>query len=188
MDALLPAFIVAMLAEIGDRTQLLAVLLGVRFARPAPVIAGIALAAACTMALAGVAGTAIALEMDHRATGLLTGVALVLAGIAAPFGGRSAPPVDSWRLGAFASSFGAFLILEFGDKTQFVTAAIAAGSGHPALAAMGAALGVTVASMPAVLLGPSLARIVPLREIRIAVGGLLVLSGLVLAVRALDLV
>ena len=56
MDALIPAFVVALLAELGDRTQLLAQLLGMRFRRPVAVLAGIALAAIVNMALAGVVG------------------------------------------------------------------------------------------------------------------------------------
>lgn len=187
MDALLPAFIVALLAELGDRTQGLAMLLGGRFRKPAAVIAGIALAAICNMALAGAAGMEIGLAIPHRAARLLTGVALLLAASAAPFRAKPPPAVDGWKLGAFASSAGAFFILALGDKTQFLTAAIAAGSGHPVLAGAGAAAGVTIANAPAVVLGERWSALVPLRAIRIGAGLLMALAGIVLVIGAFDL-
>ena len=187
MDALIPAFIVAALAEIGDRTQLLAILLGTRFRRPAAVIAGIAVAALATMALGAAAGAAAAAAVSHRALQLMTGLALVLAGAGGVSLVKPAPPVERWRLGALASSAGAFFILEFGDKTQFVVAAIAGGSGHPVLTAIGAAAGVVAADAPAVVLGERWPRLVPLRVVRAIVGAVLVLAGVAMAVRALQI-
>jgi putative Ca2+/H+ antiporter (TMEM165/GDT1 family) len=187
MDALIPAFIVAALAELGDRTQLLAILLGTRFRSPAAVIAGIAIAALATMALGAAAGAAAAAAVSHRALQLMTGLALLLAGAGGFFGVKAAPPIDGWRLGALASSAGAFFILEFGDKTQFVTAAIAGGSGRPVLTAIGAAAGVAIGNVPAVVLGERWPKLVPLRLIRGIVGAVLVLAGLAMALRALQI-
>lgn len=187
MDALVPAFIVALLAELGDRTQLLAMLLGDRFRRPAAVIAGIALAAILNMALAGVVGAEIGGYLNHRAIRLMTGLALLVAASGAFFRVKPPEPVEGWKLGAVLSSAGAFFILALGDKTQFVTATIAAGSGQPVLAAAGAAVGGTLAHVPAVVLGERWPALVPMRAIRIGVGIVLALAGLVLAIGALDL-
>ena len=88
---------------------------------------------------------------------------------------------------AAASSAGAFFILALGDKTQFVTGAIAAGSGHPVLAAVGAAAGITIANAPAVVLGERWPMLVPLRAIRIGAGIVLALAGLYLVIGALGL-
>lgn len=187
MDALIPAFVVALLAELGDRTQLLAQLLGMRFRRPAAVLAGIALAAIANMALAAVVGAEIASHINHRAIRLLTGVGLLLAASGAVFRVKPVEPVGGWKLGAFLSSAGAFFILALGDKTQFVTAAIAAGSGQPVLAAIGAAAGITLANAPAVVLGDRWPALVSMRAIRIGVGIVLALAGLVLVIGALDL-
>jgi len=187
MDALVPAFIVALLAELGDRTQLLAMLLGSRFRAPVQVIAGIALAAVINMAIAGAVSVEIANLIPHRAVQLMTGVALLLAASGAAFRVKPAPSVDSWKLGAFASSAGAFFILALGDKTQFLTVAIAAGSGQPVLAAAGAAAGVTLANAPAVVLGDRWPKLVPLRAIRIGAGVALALAGIVLVIGALGL-
>jgi putative Ca2+/H+ antiporter (TMEM165/GDT1 family) len=187
MDALVPAFVVALLAELGDRTQLLAMLLGDRFRKPAAVLSGIALAALLNMAIGAAFGAEAATYINHRAIQLMTGVGLILAASGAAFRVKPAESIDGWTIGAFASSAGAFFILALGDKTQFVTGAIAAGSGHPVLAAVGAAAGVTVANAPAVVLGDRWPTLVPLRAIRIGAGVALALAGLYLVIGALGL-
>lgn len=187
MDALVPAFLIALLAELGDRTQLLAMALGDRYRRPGAVIAGIALAAILNMGVAGAVGMEIAAYIPHRPVQLLTGVALLLAASGAAFRVKAPPTVDTWRLGAFLSSAGAFFILALGDKTQFAIGALAAGSGYPWLAAAGGAAGVTVANIPPVILGERWPQVVPLRWLRIGAGILLGLAGIVLVIMALQI-
>jgi putative Ca2+/H+ antiporter (TMEM165/GDT1 family) len=187
MDALVPAFIIALLAEFGDRTQLLAMALGDRYRRSGAVIAGIALAAILNMAIAGAIGMEIAAYIPHRPVQLLTGIALILAASGAAFRVKAPPTVETWRLGAFLSSAGAFFILAFGDKTQFAIGALAAGGGYPWLAAAGGAAGVTVANVPAAILGERWPQVAPLRWARIAAGILLGLAGIVLIIMALQI-
>lgn len=187
MDALVPAFLIALLAELGDRTQLLAMALGDRYRRPGAVIAGIALAAILNMGVAGAVGMEIAAYIPHRPVQLLTGVALLLAASGAAFRVKAPPTVATWRLGAFLSSAGAFFILALGDKTQFAIGALAAGSGYPWLAAAGGAAGVTVANIPPVILGERWPQVVPLRWLRIGAGILLGLAGIVLVIMALQI-
>jgi Ca2+/H+ antiporter, TMEM165/GDT1 family len=187
MNALVPAFIVAALIELGSRSQLLAMLLGDRFRRPGPVLAGILIAALVNMALAATAGFAITLYIEHTAILLMTGVALLLAGGGAVFAVKPPEPIDGWKLGAFASSCGSFLILALANETQFVTATIAAATGQPILAAIGATAGIMAADTPAVILGRRWSSVAPLRAIRIVAGMLLALAGVVLAIRALGL-
>jgi Ca2+/H+ antiporter, TMEM165/GDT1 family len=188
MDSLVPAFVVAALLEIGDATQLLAILLGKRFAKPAPVLAGIFVAALGNLGLGAAAGTLIALEINHRAILLMTGLSLILAGGGAPFRVKQPEPVDGWRLGAFASSAGAFFILALFDKTQFVAATFSAAWGQPVVTAIAMAAGVTVANAPAVLLGDRWRTVAPLRAIRIGIGLLLVVVGISVAFDALGLI
>jgi len=187
VEAFLVSTGVVALGEMGDKTQLLAMLLGARFRAPAAVLAGIAAAAGVNMAIAGAAGMEIAALIPHRAVQLMTGVALLLAASGAALRVKPSPSVDRWTLGPFASSLGAFLILALGDKTQFLTTAIAAGSGHPVLAAAGAAAGVTLANAPAVVLGERWPKLVPLKAIRIGAGIALALAGAVLVIAALGL-
>jgi putative Ca2+/H+ antiporter (TMEM165/GDT1 family) len=187
MDALVPAFLIALLAELGDRTQWLAMALGDRYRRPGAVIAGIAVAAILNMGIAGAIGMEIAAYIPHRPVQLLTGIALILAASAAAFRVKPPPTVETWRLGAFLSSAGAFFILALGDKTQFAIGALAAGSGYPWLAAAGGAAGVVVANAPAVLLGARWPEVVPLRWLRLGAGLLLGLAGIVLVILALQI-
>ena len=185
MDALLPAFIAAGLAEIGDRTQLLAILLAVHFRRPGLVIAGIAVAALANSLLAAFAGTMLHDLINHRAIALMLAVGLMLAG-AGTFWRPRAPVLASYgRIGVFGTAALAFFILEFGDKTQLLTMTIAARVDSFVLAGLGAAAGIVLANVPAVMLAGEWPRRVPLRPIRIGIGLFFIVVGAVVAVGAL---
>lgn len=187
MDALLPAFVAAGLAEIGDRTQLLAILLAMHFRRPGAVLAGIGVAALANSLLAAFGGTMVHDMVNHRAIGLMLAVGLVLAG-AGGFLRPRAPTLSRYGpIGAFGTSALGFLILEFGDKTQLLTLAIAARADSFLLAGLGAAAGILLANAPAVLLAEAWPRVVPLRAIRAGVGVLFLIAGAVMAVGALRL-
>jgi putative Ca2+/H+ antiporter (TMEM165/GDT1 family) len=93
-----------------------------------------------------------------------------------------------WKTGPFLTTAGCVFLLEFGDKTQFLTFALAAQFNAFALAAAGATAGVMASSVPAALLGDGLAGAVPLKTIRIGLGALFLAVGLVVGVNALRLV
>lgn len=187
MDALLPAFVAAGLAEIGDRTQLLAILLAIHFRRPGAVLGGVALAALVNSLLAAFGGTMVHDLVNHRAIALMLAVGLILAG-AGCFWRPRPPALPSYGpIGAFGTAALGFLILEFGDKTQLLTLAIAARVDSLLLAALGATAGIVLANAPAVLMAGEWQRIVPLRSLRMGVGVLFVVVGMVAAVGALRL-
>lgn len=192
MEAFLPALIAAFLAEWGDKTQLLVAALAVRHAvmRSAarPLLAGVAIAAIANAALSAAGGWLLADQVNFRALGLLTALAFIFAGGGALFPSRAPKVATDWKTGAFTTALFAFALVEFGDKTQFVTAALAARTGSPVLAGAGASLGVIAASIPAAVLGTSLARHVPIAGIRLGVGMLLLLVGLWMAASALLLI
>lgn len=187
MDALVPAFVAALLAEIGDKTQWLALALALHFRRPAPVLAGIACAAFANAALAALAGALLAPRLTHEAATLLVALALLLAGAAAWIRQTPPDPPRHRASGALLTSLFAFLLLELGDKTQFLTFALALRSGSFWLTAAGAAAGVVLASAAAVLAAPALQRL-PLVAIRRGVGALFLLTGLWAALSALRLI
>jgi putative Ca2+/H+ antiporter (TMEM165/GDT1 family) len=187
LDALLPAFLAAFLAEVGDKTQLLTVLLATRFARPGQVLAGVAVAAIANSLIAGIGGTLVAGVIPFRALNLLTAVALIFAAGGALLAQKQ-PHVGIYdRFGPFAASAIAVFILELGDKTQFLTFAFAARSQTPLLASAGAAAGIIAASLPAVALGAKLPTSVPLRQLQVAVGILFLIVGVIVALSALRL-
>ena len=187
MEPLLISFIAALLAEWGDKTQLLVVALAACYGRPVPILLGVAAAALATGLVAGVGGVLVNDHVTLRAISLLLGLALLFAG-AAGFVTRKPPPIEPARTGPFLHGAALFFVAEFGDKTQFITFSLAAQYDALLLAAAGATAGIVAANLPAALLGPALLRQVPVRAIRYAAASLFVLAGFAVAVSALRLV
>jgi putative Ca2+/H+ antiporter (TMEM165/GDT1 family) len=185
LDALLPALLIALTLEIGDRTNQLSILLSDRFRRPLPVLIGIALAAALLSGVAAFGGSQAAAMINNRAATLLLGLALVSGGVGGFLKVKPPEPIEGWRLGPLLSSFGAFLILAALDKTMFAVFALAAVKPDWPMVALAAAAGTTLASVPAVLLG---ARMPLPHWLRPAIGGILVAIGGLLAIGALGLI
>lgn len=188
MEPLLTSFVAAGLAEWGDRTQLLVAALAARYGRPGAVLAGVGAAALASALIASAGGLLVNGLITLRAISLLLAVALLYAG-AVGIAARKAPPLaDTVKGGAIAGSALAVFLVEFGDKTQFITFAVAAQFNSLLLASLGSAAGVVAASAPAALLGSALPRAVPLKATRIAAAALFLLVGFVIAVSALRLV
>ena len=187
MDALLTAFVAAGLAEWGDKTQLLAALLAARSGRPGIVLAAVAVAALLTSMLAALAGEYIAQTITLRALTLLLALALLFAGAAGLFG-RRLPNAGSLRLPLFAATAIMLVAAEFGDRTQFLTFALAGRFGSAPLAAAGATAGIIAACLPAVLLAGQFHAKAPVRAIRYTVAALFLVAGFSIAVSALRLV
>jgi putative Ca2+/H+ antiporter (TMEM165/GDT1 family) len=188
MDALLSAFVAAALAEWGDRTQLFVIVLAARFVRPGPILAGLAVAALLNSLLAAYAGHFVSHLIPVRAAALLVALALLCAGAGSLI--RRHPPdmARTWRTGAFLTAAVSLFLLEFGDKTQFLTFALGARFDSVALAAAGATAGIVAANAPAALLGCRLGAVVPVQPIRYAIAVLFLVIGFIIAVGALELV
>jgi putative Ca2+/H+ antiporter (TMEM165/GDT1 family) len=187
MDALLTSFVAAALAEWGDRTQLFVVVLAVRFARPAPILAGLFVAALANSLIAAFGGSLVTDLVNSRAASLLVALALILAGLGSLLRRRPPDMAARWRTRAFVTAAICFFLLEFGDKTQFLTFALAARFDSVALTAAGATAAIVAANVPAALLGSRFARAVPLQPIRYAIAALFIVTGFVAAVNALQL-
>jgi putative Ca2+/H+ antiporter (TMEM165/GDT1 family) len=187
MDAVLPPLVAAFLAEWGDRTQLLAALLMVRFGRARPVLAAIAVAALLNSLLSAFAGRFLVDVINFRAITLMTALALIFAGVGALMPQKPPKLEGRGAGGAFWASLFAFAVYEFGDKTQFLTATLAARADSALLPALGATMGILAASIPAVLLGDRLATAVPLRTIRFILGIAFLALGAIAALSAMRL-
>ncbi|MET1110296.1 MAG: TMEM165/GDT1 family protein [Allosphingosinicella sp.] len=188
MDALLTSFVAALLGEWGDKTQLLVIALAVRYRRPWPILAGVLVAAAANSLIAAFGGTLVHGMIVPRAVSLLVALALVFAGIAGLFRPRPYESAGTSRAGPFLVAAASFFVLEFGDKTQFLTFAFAARFDAFALAAIGATAGILVSSLPAALLGGELAEKAPLKGLRIGIGTLFLAIGLFVGISALRLI
>ena len=165
MQAFLVSTGVVALAEIGDKTQLLAFVLAARYRRAGPIILGILLATLLCHALAGAVGATVIrlLGPDVLRWVLALSFFAMAAWILVPDKlEESATPVTG-RFGVFGTTVVAFIVAEMGDKTQIVTAALAARYASFYAVVAGATLGMMLANIPAVLLGDRLAGWTPTR-------------------------
>src|SRR5262245_18634793 len=184
MEAFLVSTGVVALAEIGDKTQLLALVLAARYRKPVPIVFGILVATLLNHALAGSVGAVLARLVDPRVMRWILGASFIAMAvwmlIPDKLEGEQQPKPP--RFGVFTTTLFAFFLLEMGDKTQIATVALAAK--YPQLAAVvaGTTFGMMVANVPAVLLGDIAATKLPLRIVRavcaavFAVIGVLVLA------------
>ena len=184
MSALALAFGVVFLAELGDKSQLIALSLAAR--RSAwKVLAGLALAALLLQGLSAGVGAALASAVPTRLVAVVAGLGFLLAA-AMVLRSSDDPEVDAPRRygSTVLLSFGTLLVAELGDKTMIATAALAAR--EPALLVwLGGTAGFVVADALAVLLGVGLFRRLPVAAVRRGTAALLALLGLVLLVGAL---
>jgi putative Ca2+/H+ antiporter (TMEM165/GDT1 family) len=173
---------VVALAEMGDKTQLLAILLAVRFRAPFTVLAGIVLATLANHALAAWAGVALSawLASPWFAVAVALGFLAMAAWTLVP-DTLDEEAIRVPRGGAFIATFIAFFVVEIGDKTQIATIALAARYQSLWAVTAGTTLGMVLANAPAIWFGEALLRRVPmvlLRRLAAAVFAGLGLAGL----------
>ena len=185
MNALMAALVAALLTQASDRGAWLAARLGDRFERRWTAIAGLVLALAIVNAIAAAGAVLIAPILTPNASGLLLALALVSAGGSALF--RPKPPADAFRGGALIASLAALLALGIGDRTQFITFALATRTPIPAFPAIGATLGGLAVLVPAMLAGERAYARLPERAIRLPIAALLLIAGAVIGLAALRL-
>jgi putative Ca2+/H+ antiporter (TMEM165/GDT1 family) len=170
MEAFLVSAGVVALGEIGDKTQLLALLLSARFRKPLPIIAGILLATLANHALAGWLGNLAraALPADLlRWVVALSFFAVALWALKPDTLDEAAPPPAS-RWGVFGVTVVAFFLAEIGDKTQVATIVLAARFESLAAVVLGTTLGMLLANVPVVLIGKAAATKIPFKAVRVA--------------------
>lgn len=187
MEALVPAFIAALVTQFGDRSAWLAAVLGDRYRRPLIVALAAGLAHALGNGLAALGGGLVAAMLTPNAKALLVALALLLGGGGALFPMGKLDRLERWRMGPVVTALLGIFILALGDRTQFLTFAIAAGTGAPWLAATGAALGAFAVAFVATLVGEIGWQKLPQRGWRIASGVAMLGAGAVVGLGALRL-
>jgi putative Ca2+/H+ antiporter (TMEM165/GDT1 family) len=188
MDALMGALVAALLAQASDRPAWMAARIADQFSRRGAVIVGVALALGISNALGAAGGALIAPMMTPNARALLLGLALLSAGASACWPPKPLPQSGGATLGASATAFILLLATSLGDRTQFLTAAIAVRSDLPVYSAIGATLGGLAIHIPAILAGSKGKRRLPLHAIRIAIALVLLLAGSVAVLSAMRLI
>jgi putative Ca2+/H+ antiporter (TMEM165/GDT1 family) len=182
MDAFLVSTGIVALAEIGDKTQLLAFLLAARFRRPLPIVFGIFAATIANHAFAAAVGALVSRLLGPEAMRWVLGIAFIAmaAWVMVPdeIEEEDGSPA---RFGVFMTTLIAFFLAEMGDKTQVATVALAARYSSAVAVVAGTTLGMMLANVPAVYFGDRIAGRVPLKLVH----GMAALIFLVLGVATL---
>ncbi|MFN4184559.1 MAG: TMEM165/GDT1 family protein [Hyphomonas sp.] len=182
MEALFTSTAVVALAEIGDKTQLLAIVLATRFKRPIPIILGILVATLANHFLAALVGAQAAAFLEGDWFRYLIAASFIAMAAWTLIPDKLDDVEDKpARFGAFVTTVIAFFLVEMGDKTQLATVALSARFNDLIMVTLGTTLGMMLANVPAVFLGQELIRRVPLKVVRIVAALLFLVIGLWLA-------
>ncbi len=180
MEAFLVSTGVVALAEMGDKTQLLSLMLAARFRRPLPIILGIFVATLVNHAFAGALGAWVTQQFGHDVMRWVLGLSFIAMAIWTLIPdkldereGRGSP-----LLGVFGTTVLAFFLAEMGDKTQVATVALAAQYSAFVAVVLGTTLGMMLANVPAVLLGERVTRKIPIRAIHAVAAAIFLVLGL----------
>ncbi|MBX3632730.1 MAG: hypothetical protein ABS38_07725 [Acidovorax sp. SCN 68-22] len=180
MQALLISTGVVALAEIGDKTQLLAFLLAARFKKPWPIVLGILAATLVNHGLAGALGAWITSALDPVWLRWGLGVSFLAMAVwtLVPDKIEDDEARVATRLGVFGATLVTFFLAEMGDKTQIATVALAAHYAAPLAVVAGTTLGMLIADVPAVFVGDKLASKIPMRLVHAIAAAIFALLGL----------
>jgi putative Ca2+/H+ antiporter (TMEM165/GDT1 family) len=164
----------------GDKTQLLAIVLAATFRRPWPIVAGILVATLLNHALAGAAGGWVAQVLGPDLVRWVIGLSfLAMAGwMLIPDKIDEEEAADRFRFGVFGTTLIAFFLAEMGDKTQIATVALAARYADVVMVVLGTTLGMMLANVPAVFLGDRIARKISMRLVHGIAAAIFAILGL----------
>ncbi|AKM09353.1 TMEM165/GDT1 family protein [Croceicoccus naphthovorans] len=179
MEALFTSTAVVALAEIGDKTMLLAMLLAARFRQPVSIAFGILFATIANHFLAALLGVQAAAWFDSDLFRYLVAAGFVVMGLWTLIPDKfEEDDQPKSRGGAFLTTLIAFFIVEIGDKTQIATVALGARFADTLMVTTGTTIGMMLANAPVLWLGDKLADRLPLAKIRMAAALLFVVLGL----------
>lgn len=180
MEPFLVSIGVVALAEIGDKTQLLAFILAARFKKPLPIIAGILAATVVNHGLAGALGAWITATITPEVLRWVLGVSFIGMAIwtMIPDEIEEEETKVAKRFGVFGATLITFFLAEMGDKTQIATVALAAHYASPVMVVVGTTLGMLIADVPAVFVGDKLAAKIPMKLVHSIAAGVFSLLGL----------
>lgn len=179
MEAFIISTGVVALAEIGDKTQLLAFILAARFKRPIPIILGILCATLINHGLAGALGAWITSVVNPETMRWALGLSFIGMAIWTfiPDKIEDEETQVAKQLGVFGATLITFFLAEMGDKTQLATVALAAHYGAPVIVVIGTTLGMLIADVPAVFLGNKFAGKIPMKLVHTIAAGIFAMIG-----------
>lgn len=178
MEAFLISTGIVALAEIGDKTQLLAFILAAKFRKPLPIVLGILVATVANHALAGALGSWITSLLEPETLRWILGISFIAMAVWTLIPDKFEEDDAKFAsYGVFGTTLVAFFLAEMGDKTQVATVALAAQ--YQALFAVvaGTTLGMMIANVPAVLLGDRIADRMPVRLVHAIAAAIFAILG-----------
>jgi Ca2+/H+ antiporter, TMEM165/GDT1 family len=186
MEALYISTGVVALAEMGDKTQLLAFILAARFKKPVPIILGILCATLVNHGLAGALGAWITSVISPDTMRWVLGSSFIGMAIwtLIPDKIEEEETQVAQKLGVFGATLVTFFLAEMGDKTQIATVALAAHYGAPLLVVIGTTLGMLIADIPAVFVGNKFAEKIPMKLVHAIAAGIFAVMGVLTLLKA----
>jgi Ca2+/H+ antiporter, TMEM165/GDT1 family len=180
MESLLVSTGVVALAEVGDKTQLLAFILAARFKKPVPIILGILLATIVNHGLAGALGAWITTSVSPEVLRWVLGLSFIGMAIwtMIPDEIEEDETKIAKRFGVFGATLVTFFLAEMGDKTQIATVAMAAHYADAIMVVIGTTLGMLIADVPAVFAGDKLANKIPMKLVHSIAAAIFALLGI----------
>ena len=180
MEAFLVSTGIVTLAEMGDKTQLLALLLAARFRKPWPIVWGILIATLANHALAGAVGAWVTTFLGPTVLRWTLGVSFIAMALwmLIPDKLQEGEVSKTPRFGVFATTVAAFFLAEMGDKTQIATGMLAAQYNAYFAVVAGTTLGMMLANAPVVWLGERITRRAPIRAVNVTSALIFLVLGL----------
>ena len=178
---------VVALAEMGDKTQLLSLILAARYRKPMPIVLGILVATLLNHAIAGALGAWLSSLMRPEVLNWVMAAAFIAMGLWILVPDKldeDDVAVPKQQMGVFFATVVAFFLAEMGDKTQFATIALAAQYSDVLSVVLGTTLGMMMANAPAVYLGNRFAQRLPTKIIHIIAAIIFIAIGALTAVKA----
>ncbi len=169
MEALLVSIGIVALAEIGDKTQLLTLVLAARYRKPWPTVAGIFLATLVNHAIAGLVGAWLTRVIGPDAMRWALGLSFIAMAAWMLIPDKLDDDAGAWRSvgGVFVTTTVLFFLVEIGDKTQIATVALAARFESLVAVVMGTTVGMLLANAPVAFFGDGLAKRLPVRAVHV---------------------
>ena len=178
---------VVALAEMGDKTQLLSLILAARYRKPMPIVLGILVATLLNHAMAGALGAWLSSLMRPEVLSWVMAAAFIAMGLWILVPDKldeDDVAVPKQQMGVFFATVTAFFLAEMGDKTQFATIALAAQYSNVFSVVLGTTLGMMMANAPAVYLGNRFAQRLPTKIIHMIAAIIFIAIGVLTAVKA----
>ncbi|MBI4293915.1 MAG: TMEM165/GDT1 family protein [Betaproteobacteria bacterium] len=179
MEAFLVSTLVVAIGEIGDKTQLLSLVLAARFQRPLPIAFGILFATLANHSLAGLAGEWIRVSVSADVLRWALGLSFIAVALWALIPDKlDKEPGTVGRFGVFLVTLATFFLVEMGDKTQVATVILAAQFNALIAVVAGTTLGMLIADVPVVYLGRAAAPRIPFKLVRAIAASIFAALGL----------